>query len=135
MSEEIYRDQFGVLRHDDDAGVLELEWLEGSAEMTDEDFMEWLTRYADAEERVRAPNLLIDVTSFGLRPGEHVGPWRDEHVLPRYNAAGAKKFAFLVPAGAPGTVVSGNRPTPEPPGVFPTGYFDSRDQVNAWFAE
>jgi hypothetical protein len=135
MTEEIYRDRFGALQHDERDGILELAWGEGSAEMTDDDFMAWLTRYAEAAERLRPPSLLIDVTRFPFRPGAKVGPWRDEHIIPRYNAAGVRKLAFVVPAGTPGTVGTGNAPTPEPPGLFPTGYFDSREQARAWFAE
>lgn len=135
MAREIYRDRFGAILHHEDAGTLELEWSEGNAEMTDEDFMAWLARYADASLSTRAPNLMIDVTRFRFRPGERVAAWRDEHVIPKYNAAGVRKFAFLLPAGSPGTVAAGNRPAPEPPGEFPTGYFDDRTAIEAWFAE
>ena len=135
MAEEIYRDRFGTMLHDEGAGVLELALDEGTAEMRDDDFMGWLSRYADAEVSIRAPNLLIDVTRFRYRPGADVAPWRDEHVIPKYNEAGVRKFAFLVPDGSPGTVGAGSAPTAEPPGRFPTGYFDSRDQIDAWFAE
>jgi hypothetical protein len=134
MTGEIYRDGFGVLRHDEDAGTLELEWTEGSSGMTDDDFMGWLTRYADAEATLRAPNLVIDVRRFAFSPGGHVAAWRDEAIVPRYNAAGVRRFAFLLPSGSPGTVAAGNEPAPEPPGTFPTGYFDSREAVDAWFA-
>ena len=93
MAEEIYRDATGVLRHEPASGLVELEWLDGSAGMTDGDFMAWLTRFADAEESFREPNLLIDVTRFSFRPGDHVGAWRDEQIIPRYNASGVRKFA------------------------------------------
>jgi hypothetical protein len=131
MTGEIYRDRFGVLRHDEDAGILELAWTDGTASMNDHDFMAWLTRYAEAEESIRAPNLLIDVRRFAFTPGAHVAPWRDEAIVPRYNAAGVRKFAFLL---APGTFGDGNEPGPEPPGTFPTGYFESRDVIAEWFA-
>jgi hypothetical protein len=134
MAEELYGDRFGRLRHDETTGVLELEWLDGSGQMNDDDFMGWLTRYAEAEEAVRAPNLLIGVRRFGFRPGAHVAAWRDENIIPRYNAAGVTRFAFLLPAAASGTVGAGNAPALEPPGTFPVGYFDSREQLDAWFA-
>src|SRR2546427_2835818 len=67
---------------------------------------------------------------FRHRPGPEVGPWRDEHVIPRYNRAGVSKFAFLLPQGSPG---AGASPTPEPPGKFPTGYFDQPAKIEAWF--
>ena len=134
MTREIHRDAFAVLRHDQDAGILELEWTEGSSAMTDDDFMAWLARYADAEESLRAPFLVIDVRRFAFSPCAHVGPWRDEAIVPRYNAAGVRKFAFLLPPGSPGTVAVGNEPALEPPGTFPTGYFDSAEAIRTWFA-
>lgn len=135
MPEEIYGDRFGAIRHHPETGVLELEWTEGTAEMDDGDFMAWLSRYAETEASIGAPFLVIDVRRFRFRPGEQVGQWRDEHVIPLYNGAGVRKFAFLVPAGTPGTVSAGNTPAPESPGHFPTGYFDARDQMDAWFAD
>jgi len=38
--------------------------------------------------------------------------------------------AFLLPEGSPG---AGASPTPEPPGKFPTGYFDQPAKIEAWF--
>jgi hypothetical protein len=133
MTEELNRDEFGTISHDPENGILELEWLEGSATMTDHDFMRSMERYAGFAEARRPPNLLVDVTKFRHTPGDEVGPWRDQHIIPRYNAAGVKKFAFLVPPDAPGTVEVGSEPKREPPGNFPTGYFTDREHILEWF--
>ncbi|MGH2720571.1 MAG: hypothetical protein ACRDJO_03060 [Actinomycetota bacterium] len=130
---EIERDEFGVVRHHVEDAILELEWLEASAGMTDDDFMASMQRFADRAEEYRTPFLLVDVTRFRHSPGDGVGAWRDKHVIPRYNGAGVRKFAFLVPAGSPGTVESGHPPTEEAPGEFPTGCFDVRQDILDWF--
>ena len=130
---ELYRDEFGTIIYHADDRTLELEWLEGSASMTDDDCMRSMERYAAFAEERRAPNMLVDVTRFRHSPGEHVAPWRDEHIIPRYNAARVKKFAFLLPQGAPGTVEAGSQPEREPPGNFPTGYFADRQHLFDWF--
>ena len=135
MTEELYRDGFGSLLHDPGRGILELSWFEGTADMTDEEFMGWLERYAEAAEDHQTPYLLVDLTRFRGQPGEKTGPWRDENIVPRYNGAGVRKFVYLVPAGSPGTVAAGNAPAPEPTANFPTGYFDSRGQAEAWLNE
>jgi hypothetical protein len=36
----------------------------------------------------------VDVTRFRHTMGEGIGAWRDEHVIPAYNGAAVKKFAF-----------------------------------------
>ncbi len=102
--------------------------------------------------RVEARRPLLPHKSFGVpsarhrtslltarqktgHPGEHVAPWRDEQIIPRYNAAGVTKFAFLVPPGAPGTVEAGSEPEKEAPGSFPTGYFEDRQHIFEWFGQ
>jgi hypothetical protein len=135
VATELNRDQYGVIRHHPENGILELEWLEASANMTDDDFKRSMQRYAELAGEHPTPYLLVDVTKFRHSMGESVGAWRDEHIIPAYNAAGVKKFAFLFPAGAPGTVEEGNAPAKEPPGEFPTGYFTERPRIVDWFGE
>lgn len=131
----IYRDGYGSLLNDPERGILELSWFEGTLNMADDEFMEWLERYAEAAEEHRTPHLLVDLTNFRGRPGEKTGPWRDENIVPRYNRAGVRKFAYLVPAGSPGTVAAGTAPAPEPAASFPMAFFDSREQAEAWLTE
>jgi hypothetical protein len=59
------------------------------------------------------------------------GGWRDANIIPRYNAAGVRRFAFVMPAGMPAI---GAAPAPEGPGDFPTGYFGRREDAIAWLA-
>lgn len=125
---ELERDRYEQVSYDPVAGVLELQWFESTGEMTDEDFRRALERLAAHAEERRAANVLIDLTSFRHRPAPDFGAWRDANIIPRYNAAGIEKFAFLVPPGA-----SSGEPSPEPPGTFPTGYFESREAIAKWF--
>jgi len=134
LKDELYRDEFGTITFHSEENVLELEWFEGSANMTDDDFMRSMQRYAGLAQERRTPNMLVDVTRFRHSPGDEVGLWRDQQIIPRYNAAGVRKFAFLVPHGTPGTVELGNQPEREPPGNFPTGYFSDRERIEDWFA-
>ena len=132
---EVYRDRFGVLLEDKQRGVLELQWLAASGEMTEEDFRNWLSRFATQAETRRPSYLLIDIRQFRHRPGDDFGSWRDANIIPHYNRAGVTKFAMLVPAGASGWMAPGRPPAPEPPGTFPTGYFADREMIEGWFAE
>jgi hypothetical protein len=135
MERELYSDIYGGITHDEDAQVLVLEWSEATTNMTDDDFKESMSRYAKLAEEVRPANLLVDVTKFKHSPGADVGAWRDQEIIPRYNSAGVKKFAFVIPSGSPGTVEAGTPPAPEPPGRFPTAYFDNRNNALNWFHE
>ena len=129
MGTPLYQDRFGVLSYDDTRNILELRWLAETGTMTDDDFMEWLERFATAAVQHHAPFLLIDTRAFKHQTGARVWPWRDEHIIPQYNQAGVKKFAFLLPEGSAPQA----DPVPEGPAQFPTGYFDAREQINRWF--
>jgi len=135
MIEEVYRDDYGSLLLDPEHGILELSWFESTAGMTDDEFRGWLDRYASAAEEHHTQGLLVDLTSFRGKPSKQTGPWREEKIIPRYNAAGVKRFAYLQPAGSPTTVEGGTAPAPEPVAEFPTGYFASRDRAEAWLTE
>ena len=129
METQLYQDRFGLISYHDARNVLELRWFSETETMTDDDYMGWLERYAAAAEQYHITFALIDTRAFKHHPGAHTGPWRDEHIIPRYNRAGVKKFAFLLPAGA----APKTEPMPEGPALFPTGYFDSREQIDRWF--
>src|SRR5205823_9039570 len=131
MRMEIDRDEFETVTWDPDRRILELEWADASARLTDQQFMDALSRFAGHAEEHHAPNVIIDVTRFLASPGPEVAPWRDENVIPVYNRAGVRKFAFLVPPGSAGAVEGGGHPSPEPPGAFPTGYFGTRERILA----
>jgi hypothetical protein len=130
METQLFHDRFGVMTYDDTRGILELRWLAETEAMTDDDFMRWLERYAASAEQHHAPFLLIDTRVFKHHPGAHTGPWREENIIPQYNRAGVRKLVFLLPTGtAPKT-----EPAPEGAAQFPTGYFDSREQIDRWFS-
>lgn len=132
---EVARNQWGVVLHHAQRRTLELEWLPTTPEMDDDGFKETLQLFAGAGERLKPAFMLIDANEFHHQFGEGVMEWRDQHIIPRYNAAGVTKFAFLVPAGTPGTVEAGGTPAAEGLANFPTGWFSSRDSANKWLAE
>jgi hypothetical protein len=132
---ELARNEWGVILNHQQWQTLELKWLPTTRDMTDDGFKVSLELLAAAGERVRPRFMLIDATEFDHRPGEGVMEWRNEHIIPRYNAAGVTRFAFLVPDGAPGTVESGAAPIVDGPASFPTGWFTSRERAYQWLAE
>ena len=124
------RNNWGEIVHHEADGILELRWL--PAKMTDGAFKATLALLALEAERVRAPFLLIDATQFHHQFGPDVMRWRDDCIIPRYGAAGAKKFAFHVPAGFPGTMEAGGKESFEGPAIFPTAWFALRQNALDW---
>jgi hypothetical protein len=127
----VYEDRFGAVIDHADAGYVEIRWYDTTEEMSKEQFEEWLAGFAGVVEDLRRAGVLIDGTSFLMDPGNNDMEWRDAHIVPRYNAAGVKKFAFHMPQGMPAI---GTPPSREGPADYPTAYFGRRYDALAWLA-
>src|SRR5262249_23698621 len=111
--------------------TLELRWLPSTRDMSDDGFKESIQLLATEGERWRPACMFIDATQFFHQLGEGVLDWRDEHVIPRYNAAGVTRFAFLMPEGTPNTTESGGDPGIGGGPAFPTAWFPPRKKASA----
>jgi hypothetical protein len=129
METQLYQDRFGAIMYDAAKHILELRWFADTEGMTENDFRAWLERYATAAEQHHGSFALIDTQAFKYHPAADFLPWRDERIIPHYNRAGIKKFAFLLAEGS----APNSEPAPEGPALFPTGYFDSRERIERWF--
>ena len=127
MAGELAQNLWGVIvRPRDD--VLELRWLPSTASMSDGGFMATLCLFAWEAERARPLGLLIDAVEFRHQFGPGVMEWRDAHIIPRYGAAGVRKFAFVMPTGFP----NAGKEAVEVPAIFPTRWFVDRQQALDW---
>ena len=133
MVSEVARNPWAVMLHHREEGILELRWLASTASMTDGAFKATLALFASEAERLRPSFLLIDALQFRHEFGEGVMQWRDDHIIPRYGAAGVRKFAFHVPEGFPNTFEAGGRETIDGPAIFPTARFAVRKNALEWF--
>jgi len=125
-SGEVVNNTWGVIVHH--ADVLELRWLPSTAGMTDGGFMATLCLFAWEAEKSRPQGLLIDALEFHHRFSNDVMAWRDAHIIPRYGAAGVRRFAFIMPTGFPDT----GKEAYEGPAIFPTRWFVNRQEALAW---
>ena len=94
-----YSDQWGecVDRPIDDC--VEIRWFDTTSSMDGDQFNQFLSNYATVVETCRRRGGLVDAIQFKMDPSRMSMDWRDQHITPRYNAAGVKKFAFIMPAG------------------------------------
>ncbi len=123
MPTELASNPWGIILHHQEDRILELRWLPSTASMADGAFKATLALFASEAEKVRPSFLLIDAHQFRHKFGEGVMQWRDDHIIPRYGAAGVRKFAFHVPEGFPNTMESGGGEAFEGPAIFPTAWF------------
>lgn len=128
-SEVIYEDKWGEIIDRPLSGLIEIRWFDTTSTMKGDEFNNWLSVFAGCVEAKKRSGCLVDSVQFKM-PMDRINPgWRDANIIPRYNAAGVKRFAFVVPAGMP---LIGAKPKQEGPGNFPTGYFGERAKAVAW---
>jgi len=131
MDEQVYSDRYGEVLDRPAADLIELRWFDTTADMSPQEFKDWLAQFAGCVEKCGRSRALVDSTSFRMNPANMDGPWRDANIIPRYNAAGVARFAFHMPDGMP---MIGVPPSTEEPGTFPTGYFGRRQDALDWLA-
>lgn len=125
----VYEDKWGGIIEHPSSGALEIRWYDATADMMADDFNAFLSEYAGQVEKTGRTAGLVDAVQFKMPVDRMSMGWRDENIVPRYNKAGMKKFAFVMPAGMPAI---GNEPAPEGPADFPTAYFGTRASALSW---
>jgi len=130
-SQIIWEDTWGEVIDRPDADLIEIRWFDTTRDFDGETFNEWLARFAGEVERCGRSSILTDAIVFGMAMEHMDGVWRDENIIPRYDASGVTRFAFLMPEGMPAI---GAAPAPEGPASFPTAYFGTRQAALAWLA-
>lgn len=126
---QVFEDQWGACIDRPDDGYLEIRWYDTTNAISGDQFNDWLARFADAVESTGRTRVLVDAVQFRMDMAAMDMGWRDANIIPRYNAAGVKKFAFQMPEGMPAI---GAPPAPEGPATFPTAYFGSRADALTW---
>lgn len=109
--------------------MIELRWYDGSSDLSGDTFNDWLMTFADECEKARRGRILVDAVQFQMPLEDMDEAWRQRYIIPRYDAAGTRRFAFLVWKEWPAV---GDPPAPEGPAEFPTAYFASRATALAW---
>jgi hypothetical protein len=117
------------MAHNPQTRSIELEWKGETSEMTAEDFKRALEGLVGHIRDHSATGTLIDVRSFGFRMTPELDTWRQEQIIPAYNAGGLKRFAYVLPPGMPYRPGDGGAEA-----RFTTDYFDDPDDARAWLA-
>ena len=129
MASIAFTDEWGEVIDRPEHDAIEIRWFDSTATMTGKQFNDSLSRFAAEVERTGRPRVLVDSVPFAMPMDQMDGSWRDANITPRYNAAGVKRFAFLMPSGMPAI---GTPPSTVGPAEFPTAYFGTRRETIAW---
>ena len=130
-AQHVYEDRWGEIIDRPATELVELRWYDTTSAMSAEQFQVWLATFAGQLEDLQRPLVLVDGTRFLMDPANLNEEWRDANIVPRYNAAGVRRFAFLFPEGMPAI---GAPPAAEGPATFPTAYFGRRQDALDWLA-
>ena len=128
----LYEDEYGAIVAPESGAHVEIRWTEATLGMSGDAFNAWLERFAGLIEERRCRTALVDARLFRMERGQVDMGWRDTHIIPRYNAAGLQRFAFVMPPGMPAI---GAPPAPEGPADFPTAFFGDYPTAMQWLGE
>ena len=126
---ELEKGKYWSMTFDSESKVVQLIWTPQTGAMTDDDFKEGVDRFTAHAEQNNAKGLFVDVRDFGHRMSPELGQWRQDKIVPRYNAAGVLRFAYVLPPGAPAVEPKQNEGED-----FVTGYFGSANTASEWLA-
>ena len=127
----VHEDDHGSMIDYPDDDYLEVRWYDASSALTTDTFSQRQEVIASVVEQCGRSCMLIDTLQFVMNPEDIDNEWRDANITPRFNAAGVKKLALLVPAGMPAV---GAAPAPEGPADYPTAFFATRAEARAWLS-
>ena len=127
----VYEDGWGEIIDRPDMDLIEIRWYDSTAALDADGFQRWLTRFAEEVEKAGRKGILTYGTSFRMDPSQMDAEWRDANIVPRYNSAGVKAFAFHM---LEGIRAIGSEPAIEGPADYPTAYFGTRADALAWLA-
>ncbi len=131
MTSIAFTDNWGEVIDRPQQDAIEIRWFDSTATMSGREFNYWLSQFASEVERTGRSRVLVDGLAFAMPMDRMDASWRDANIIPRYNAAGVKRFAFLVPAGMPAI---GAPPATEGPATYLTAYFGTRRSAMEWLA-
>lgn len=131
----LHASEYFEITHDAESGILEIDWTERTAEMSDETFKAALQRFAGFAAERGARSLMVDVTRFRHRMGADIGAWRAAEITPQYNRAGVRRFAYVFAADADLPPSSEAAPEAYPGEDFATRFFHGEDEATAWVAD
>jgi hypothetical protein len=129
---KVHEDRLFTFELEQQSSILRFLWTEESAKMSDEDFKRALLLYADYASKHRTAGLLVDLRSFRHNLGPGIGEWRSEVLVPRYEAAGVKKFAYVLGDEAP--MATNSADEEERKEAFTTRYFRTLNEAEQWLS-
>lgn len=131
----LHENEYFEITHDAQSGILEIDWTERTAAMSDETFKDALQRLAGLAAEHGARSLLVDVTRFRHHVGPELGAWRGAEITPQYNRAGVRRFAYVFAPGADLPPSSEEAPEAYEGEDFATRFFDAEDEARAWVSD
>jgi hypothetical protein len=127
----LYQSKYSVISLDEKLGLIKLLWSDDTLDMKDDDFKETSEVFAEEAEKRNARRLLVDVKNFKFPRATEptLAEWRIRTIIPKYNNAGVRKFAFVHGDGFKEPDFSGR---PVDGQNFITRHLGSEQEAKAW---
>lgn len=131
----LFENQFGEIRHNLDSNMLEVHWKDSTEKLEDEDFQDFLLRFADLLQQYHTSSFFVDASKKLFVMKNAIQEWHDEVIVPKYIEAGIRKIAFLI---ADNTMVDISLELTfdeENSQKLQTRFFDEENEARNWLLE
>lgn len=128
----LLEDEYSKIFFDSKTKIIKLQWLETTGNMTDDDFKDVSTKFAESAEKHSANGLLVEVINFKHKMQSDIGPWRKKTLIPKYHNSGAPKFAFIHSENFQAPPTNGQPIEGE---NFITKHFASEEEATSWILD
>lgn len=125
----IYSDSWGEIIDRPNHDYIEVRWFDSTSDMTGDEYMRWISVFAGKINEKRRSGVLVDAVQFAMPTESIDNEWLNKQIIPKYNIAGIKKYAVILPCGVPQLCLN-----PEQEGIasYLTAYFALRAKALNW---
>lgn len=129
---QIHNSKYWTINFDETSKIINPEWNEKTAEMTDSEYKAEMEKYTELVEEYKPQKALIDCLQLYYVIPPKVQEWTNTTLFPRILGAGVNKVAILFPEDII-TQLSLEQVMEEVLGQkFVTNYFSDKDKAKEW---
>lgn len=128
----LYKNQFVKISLDKAHGIIEMAWLPSATHMSDDDFKQVFTRYAELVEQYH-PTFYLTYSeggTYAIMP--HLQEWLAENIIPRTYQAGVAFTAIVVSEDIFAQVAAEQLLDEKNAQVLTSRFFDNREKAREW---
>ncbi|WP_027000133.1 STAS/SEC14 domain-containing protein [Eisenibacter elegans] len=127
-----YQDNFVAIEHLASHNAVKIQWLEGSADMTEADFKQVIAKEKEALETFKPRAILADTLEMQYSITPALQEWHNDFLFPSFAVVGIEKLAIVVSKDIFSQVSVEQLIEDHNAAQFLSKYFDSETKAIEW---